>query len=133
MQRIALYRELEVDPSATFETIDAAWKSLLKRHHPDVSTEADTAHERVKRLNLAHEWLSDPKLRRQYDRTRRQPTVISTVPPPRSSKGPVPASTGSSSASAPGSRPASGQVPATPGSAPDPGPAAASGATPHRA
>ena len=40
--RIDLYRELEVDPSATTETIDAAWKSLLKRLHPDVSSDDAT-------------------------------------------------------------------------------------------
>jgi curved DNA-binding protein CbpA len=73
---VDLYRELEVDPAATAETIDAAWKSLLKRYHPDVASNPAATLERVKRLNLAHEWLSDAGLREMYDRTRRRPTVI---------------------------------------------------------
>ena len=72
---IDLYRELEVDPSATAKTIDAAWKSLLKRYHPDVAA-SEGALERVKRINLAHDWLGDPEKRAQYDRTRRRPTVV---------------------------------------------------------
>src|SRR4051812_16018087 len=73
-----LYRELEVDPAATTKTIDAAWKSLLKRHHPDVAADADGALERVKRLNLAHEWLGDRVKRELYDRSRRRPRVVVT-------------------------------------------------------
>jgi hypothetical protein len=73
---IDLYRELEVDPAATTGTIEAAWKSLLKRHHPDVAADHDAADERVKRINLAHEWLTDPRRRDVYDRSRRRPTVV---------------------------------------------------------
>lgn len=29
------YRELEVDPNASVETIEAAYKALMRRHHPD--------------------------------------------------------------------------------------------------
>ena len=79
---IDLYRELEVDPAASTETIDAAWKSLLKRHHPDVAADPAAAHERVKRLNLAHEWLADPHRRAMYDGSRRRPGVLMV---PRSS------------------------------------------------
>lgn len=64
-----LYRELEVDPSATPETIEAAWRSLAKRHHPDVATDRLAAVEKIKRLNLAHEWLADRRLREMYDLT----------------------------------------------------------------
>jgi hypothetical protein len=64
-----LYRELEVDPSATPETIEAAWRSLVKRHHPDVARDRVAAVEKIKRLNLAHEWLADRRLREMYDLT----------------------------------------------------------------
>jgi hypothetical protein len=68
-----LYRELEVDPNATTETIDAAWRSLAKRYHPDLGGQTFDP-ERIKRLNLAHDWLADPALRRRYDedRTRKE-------------------------------------------------------------
>jgi hypothetical protein len=77
---IDLYRELEVDPSAAPETIEAAWKSLMKRHHPDVSSETGAVLGRVKRLNLAHEWLTDPPRRAMYDRSRRWPGSTPTPP-----------------------------------------------------
>ena len=63
-----LYRELEVDPNATTETIEAAWRSLAKRFHPDVARGADA--ERIARLNLARDWLADPDRRRRYDEDR---------------------------------------------------------------
>jgi hypothetical protein len=63
-----LYARLEVQPSATFETIEIAWRTLLKRHHPDIAG-AD-ALELAKRINVAHDWLSDPTLRERYDRER---------------------------------------------------------------
>jgi hypothetical protein len=63
-----LYRELEVDASATTATIDAAWRSLAKRHHPDVAAGPDP--DRITRLNLAHEWLVDDERRRRYDEDR---------------------------------------------------------------
>ena len=60
-----LYAELEVSPSATTPTIDAAWKSLMKRNHPDVG--GARAAERTVRLNIAHDWLTDPVRRARYD------------------------------------------------------------------
>jgi len=71
--RIDLYRELEVDSAATTETIDAAWKSLVKRHHPDTAPDPADAVARMKRLNLAHEWLTDPRMRALYDVSRGRP------------------------------------------------------------
>src|SRR5688572_19581017 len=65
-----LYRELEVDPAATPETIEAAWRSLVKRHHPDIAPDRAAAIEKIKRLNLAHDWLSDRALRSTYDLAR---------------------------------------------------------------
>ena len=65
-----LYARLEVAADATFETIEIAWRSLLKRHHPDIAG-AD-ALEVAKRINVAHDWLSDPALRDRYDRERRR-------------------------------------------------------------
>ena len=92
---IDLYRELEVDPYATQETIDAAWRSLVKRHHPDVAPDRAAAIEKIKRINLAHDWLADPRLREMYDLTRyrrRQPD-IGPAEPTRPAP-PTPARTG---------------------------------------
>ncbi len=60
-----LYRELEVDRGASTETIDAAWRSLAKRFHPD--THDRVTGPRMARINTAHDWLSDPLRRARYD------------------------------------------------------------------
>jgi curved DNA-binding protein CbpA len=75
-----LYARLEVPPGASFEAIEIAWRALLKRHHPDVAGHA--ALETAKRINVAHDWLSDPGLRERYDRDRRirPPSVRSGGP-----------------------------------------------------
>jgi curved DNA-binding protein CbpA len=63
-----LYRRLEVETDASFETIEIAWRALLKRHHPDIAGE--DALELAKRINVAHDWLADRELRARYDRER---------------------------------------------------------------
>jgi curved DNA-binding protein CbpA len=63
-----LYARLELPLDASFEAIEIAWRALLKRHHPDVAGPA--AVEVAKRINVAHDWLSDPVLRDRYDRER---------------------------------------------------------------
>ena len=45
-----------------------AWRSLLRLHHPDVA--GPSGLERAKRINVAHDWLSDPDLRMRYDHER---------------------------------------------------------------
>jgi curved DNA-binding protein CbpA len=65
-----LYARLELRSNASAEAIEVAWRALLKRHHPDVAGDAG-ADERAKRINVAHDWLSDPALRARYDRERR--------------------------------------------------------------
>ena len=63
-----LYARLELPADASFEAIEIAWRALLKRHHPDVAGPA--ADQLAKRINVAHDWLSDPDLRARYDRER---------------------------------------------------------------
>ncbi|MEX2011152.1 MAG: DnaJ domain-containing protein [Chloroflexota bacterium] len=63
-----LYARLEVDAECSFETIEVAWRALLKRHHPDIAG-ADGL-ELAKRINVAHDWLADRDLRARYDRER---------------------------------------------------------------
>jgi curved DNA-binding protein CbpA len=63
-----LYARLELPVDASPEAIEVAWRALLKRHHPDVAgAQADDV---AKRINVAHDWLSDPVLRERYDRER---------------------------------------------------------------
>jgi curved DNA-binding protein CbpA len=63
-----LYARLRVPIDAPPEAIEVAWRSLLKRHHPDVAGEPGL--EATKRINVAHEWLADPELRATYDQVR---------------------------------------------------------------
>ena len=62
-----LYARLEVGVDASPEAIEVAWRALLKRHHPDVAGGDDAALDRAKRINVAHDWLSDAALRARYD------------------------------------------------------------------
>lgn len=64
-----LYRRLEVPANASFEAIELAWRALLKRHHPDIA--GSDGLETSKRINVAHDWLSDAALRDRYDATYR--------------------------------------------------------------
>lgn len=75
-----LYARLELPVDASFEAIEVAWRALLKQHHPDVAGPA--ADQLAKRINVAHDWLSDPELRARYDRERypRRPTPGSRGP-----------------------------------------------------
>ena len=66
-----LYLRLELPADATPEAIELAWRALLRRHHPDIAGPAGL--EVSKRINVAHDWLSDPGLRARYDRDRGVP------------------------------------------------------------
>jgi curved DNA-binding protein CbpA len=57
------YRVLQVDPVADAEVIQAAYRVLARRHHPDLSGD-DGA---MKRLNAAWEILGNPQKRKAYD------------------------------------------------------------------
>ena len=56
-----LYARLELPTDARPEAIEIAWRALLRRHHPDVA--GPQGLELAKRINVAHDWLSDPDLR----------------------------------------------------------------------
>lgn len=63
-----LYARLEISVDASPEAIEVAWRSLLRQHHPDVA--GPSGLERAKRINVAHDWLSDPAMRARYDHER---------------------------------------------------------------
>lgn len=62
------YATLGLDRRCTAEQIRAAYRLLSKRHHPDLNPGSDDALGRSREVNAAHEILSDPARRRDYDR-----------------------------------------------------------------
>jgi hypothetical protein len=68
------YATLQVHPEADQEVIDAAYRQLMRKYHPDMAG-SDTAraavfHERAKAINQAYAVLRDPTQRFLYDRQR---------------------------------------------------------------
>ena len=61
-----LYKILQVDPDADTEVIEAAYKRLARRYHPDLN-HAAWAVSRMKELNTAYQTLRAPRLRALYD------------------------------------------------------------------
>lgn len=66
MAFINYYHMLGVSSIASEEEIKAAYRRLVKRYHPDTSTEPDAA-TRFIELHTAYEVLSDPVKRQEYD------------------------------------------------------------------
>ncbi len=62
------YAILQVHPKATREVIDAAYRKLASKYHPDVNA-SDEAVEIMKRLNESYEVLTDPNKRAAYDKS----------------------------------------------------------------
>lgn len=60
------YEILQVSNKAEIEVIEAAYRRLARKYHPDTNPSSD-ATERMKDINWAYEILSDPASRRRYD------------------------------------------------------------------
>ena len=60
-----LYEQLEVSPSASSDAIQAAYRRLARKHHPDSRIDPDAA--RMVRVNIAFKTLSTADSRRTYD------------------------------------------------------------------
>lgn len=89
------YRILQVDPQAEQDVIEAAYRRLMRKYHPDVLSPDERGLEDVRRkaqeLNEAHEVLGDFRKRREYDdqraaQLRNPPATVSdeTLPSSRS-------------------------------------------------
>ena len=65
-----LYEILGVERGASDEEIKKAYRSLARKHHPDVVRDGDKAHaeQHFKEINGAYAILSDPQKRAHYDR-----------------------------------------------------------------
>ena len=61
------YATLGLHRRCTDAQIRAAYRTLAKQHHPDVNGGSRAAQARTQELNAAHEVLSDPARRTEYD------------------------------------------------------------------
>jgi curved DNA-binding protein CbpA len=66
--RLDPYKTLQVDPEAEDEVIQAAYRRLARKYHPDVA--GDDAAERMAAINAAWDLIGEPEARRQYDSDR---------------------------------------------------------------
>lgn len=86
------YRVLQVLRTADQEVLNAAFRALAQKYHPD-HDHSDLAARRMAELNAAWSMVRDPELRANWDRAQRrsaygfdrQPPRSSATPPPRSS------------------------------------------------
>ena len=62
------YKVLQVDREAEDEVIQAAYRRLARKYHPDLAETADAA-ARMAGINAAWELIGDPDARRAYDRS----------------------------------------------------------------
>ena len=63
------YKVLQVDPEAEDEVIQAAYRRLAQKYHPDRQPDAEGA-ARMVAINAAWEMVGDPARRAAYDRER---------------------------------------------------------------
>ncbi len=61
------YKTLGVDKNASSDDIKKAYRTLVKKYHPDLHPGDKQAAEKFKEINEANEVLSDDKKRKQYD------------------------------------------------------------------
>ena len=63
------YQILEVDVNASFEVIEKAYKTLVKKYHPDLQENSlkNDSEAKLKLINEAYEVLSNEEKRKNYD------------------------------------------------------------------
>jgi molecular chaperone DnaJ len=65
------YQILGVSEAASADEIKKAYRRLAKQYHPDTNSGNKQAEEQFKNISEAHEVLSNPKKRQQYDQMRK--------------------------------------------------------------
>lgn len=87
------YSILQVDPRAEQEVIEAAYRRLMRKYHPDVlsSEERDSEEilRKVQELNAAYEVLGDSQRRQEYDRLRSVSHQRTSSPEPAAESTPI--------------------------------------------
>jgi DnaJ domain len=107
---IDYYKVLQVDRDAEPEVIEAAYRALSKKYHPDVNRTQDSE-TRMAQINMAYDVLGDPLKRRDYNSIREglsryaRPSEETTTPKPK----PTTPTTTSSAGDA-GTRPSAAKV-----------------------
>ena len=69
------YETLGVSKDASADDIKKAYRTLVKKYHPDLHPNDKAAAEKFKEINEANEVLSDEKKRKQYDFEREHPNM----------------------------------------------------------
>ena len=77
------YKILQVDSEAEDEVIQAAYRRLARKYHPDLAASPDAA-ARMAAINAAWELIGEPAKRQAYDRLR-APMATTPVHPPADS------------------------------------------------
>jgi curved DNA-binding protein CbpA len=67
------YKTLQVDPEAEDEVIQAAYRRLARKYHPDLAPGEEAA-ARMAAINAAWELIGDPAARAAFDRRRAMAT-----------------------------------------------------------
>jgi DnaJ-class molecular chaperone len=87
MELVDPYRILQVAPEAEQEVIQAAYRALALKYHPD-RDRTMYAQRRMLQINAAYALLRDESTRSQWDRSQKEgrqaSTRTSAAPPPRS-------------------------------------------------
>src|SRR3972149_3363061 len=65
------YETLGLSEGASADEVRKAFRRLARKHHPDVNPGDKGAEAKFKEINEAHEVLSDPKKREEYDAIRK--------------------------------------------------------------
>ncbi len=61
------YAILGLDRGADAKEIKKAYRKLARKHHPDVTSDSESSKQKFIDINEAHEVLSDPEKRKEYD------------------------------------------------------------------
>ncbi len=80
------YATLGLDHLCSTEQIRAAYRTLAKKHHPDLNPNSAAAQACTQEINAAYEILSDPEQRHAYDGSLK--AEAKPVPRPRASQRP---------------------------------------------
>jgi molecular chaperone DnaJ len=67
MERLDLYKVLEVSKEASQDEIRRSYRRLARKYHPDANPGDKKAEDRFKEIQHAYEVLSKPEKRREYD------------------------------------------------------------------